>query len=272
MKQLLFISSLACSSVCYAQSAANESDSVNHRWEIGIAYNSVQAQMNQYLFDTWQVQSTNHYAALGDKHDKSYSVSVLPKYYIKNDLAFRIELGFTAINLNKDYNAVGDTLSQNQGQMFGLENVSKVGNIKQKIYRFIPGVEYTFLRKKFLTVYAGADFVFLFYDKVTWRDSVSLNDIPGRSTTYFSETPGGIATGAGVRIGLRAEITKRIAIGCEFTDQLLYYNLGGKQTGTMHYYYPNGTELDLSWSINNNSSKGVQFTKIIPSIHISARI
>lgn len=261
---LTFFSLCALSITGFAQ--IDTSSLTSRRWSVGLSYNSVEGQMNQFLLNTWQVPIANYYDVLGNKRDRSYSISVITKCRFKKNVAFRFECGLTAINLIKDYNAIGDTISQGQGQMFGLDNYTKHTLVKQNIIRIIPAIEYDFNLTNRLHAHLGSQLVFNYYLPLFWSDSVIVNDTPGRSAYYESKTPGGIACGIGFYGGVSILLSKSFSLGCEASTSVVYYAIGGKQEGIMNVYYPNSNAVNLTWTIDNNRSTGIQFTKIIPSI------
>ena len=80
----LFFSSFTC--VAFAQFLKEEP--LPSKWSVSVSINSVEAQMDQKLFDTWVFPIANYYAYFGDKHDKSLSLSVIPKYQINDDIGY----------------------------------------------------------------------------------------------------------------------------------------------------------------------------------------
>lgn len=248
----------------------SESDN-QYKWSISAAINSVEAQMDQKLFDTWVYPSVNYYGYYGDKQDKSLSLSIIPKYQITDDVLLRLEYGITNIDLRSHYNGIGDTVTQNQGHIGGTNNIIKDNIIQQKIYRYVAGIQWNFMKKKFIETYCGASLNYFHYSDMHWRDNIAIQSIPGRFTNYSATTPGGFATGIGAFSGFNIYLHKQISIGGEFSYSLLYYKLGGVQNGIVEQIYPaNPTEI-LNWTIYNNSSEGIQFSKVMPSLNITIR-
>ena len=242
------------------------------KWEIGLAYNSVEAQMDQKLFDTWVFPSANYYAYFGNKNDRSFSISAIPKYFLSDDVQLRCEFGFTNINMRSYYNGAGDTLSQNQGHIGATGSIIKQDTIQQKIFRFVPGIQWTLTRKKRVKSYGGISLCYNYYSKMHWGDFITSLPDTTRRTDYIATTKGGFQTGIGLFGGFTVRIYKQIYLGGELSYYLLYYKLGGIQKGEMINYYTSSATEVLLWSIYDNSSKGVQFSKVIPSFRLCIRI
>jgi hypothetical protein len=247
-----------------------------NKWSFSIAYNSVEAQMDQKLFDTWVGPSANYYAYYGDKKDKSYSFCIIPKYQIAKGVFLRFEFGITKIDLESHYNGSGDTTAQNQPILGSFDGIAD-GIIQQKIYRYCLGVQWNFIKVKFIEAYCGASFNYFNYKIMDWseyiEDGASVHQLPDyKNQTYKSTTPGGFAAGIGTLAGVNIYLTHCISLGGEFSYSLLYYKLGGVQSGvwdvyeniSSHYYHDH-----LVWSIHNNASEGIQFSKVMPSFKIS---
>lgn len=253
----------------------NEEDN-QYKWSISASINSVEAQMDQKLLDTWVFPSANYYAYFGDKQDNSLSLSVIPKYMIADDLLLRFEFGMTNIDLRMHYNGGGDTLTQNQGHIGSTADIIKEDIIQQKIYRYAAGLQWSFLNKKFIETYCGASLNYFHYSEMHWSDYI--NDITTLSpnynySQYTATTPGGFATGVGAFAGLNIYLHNRVSIGGEFSYSLLYYKLGGMQKGVYerHNSVWGSTYVYEHWQIYNNASKGIQFSKIMPSLNLTIR-
>lgn len=264
---LLFFSSLI--KLAFGQ-YISEPDN-QYKWSISSAINSVEAQMDQKLFDTWVAPSENYYAYYGNKQDKSFSFSIIPTYRITDDVQLRFEYGVTNIDLHSLFNGIGDTLSQNQGQALGSANVKGNNIIQQKIYRYIAGMQWNFMKKKFIETYCGASLNYFYYSEMHWWNYVSDNVIVGKSTNYVATTPGGFATGIGAFAGFNIYLNKRISLGGEFSYSLLYYKLGGTQNGTIESIQPASPTEILTWKNYNNSSEGIGFSKVMPSLNLTIR-
>jgi hypothetical protein len=194
-------------SFSFAQKDSLMGKEIIYKWRTTFAINSVEAQMDQQLLNTWLYPATNYYDNFGNKTNKSFSLSVIPKYYLNDNVWLRFELGVTYINLHSHYNGAYDTL--NPG---GINNTVK-STLKQTIYRFAPGVQWNFMKRKFFQPYCGASVYYLQYGKLYWDEYVSENGTAGRTTDYKTTTLGGFASGIGSFIGLNVYLNKRISVG-----------------------------------------------------------
>lgn len=263
----LFIVILLTPTLCRSQTFDEEKEKIQHKAEISFAMNSVDAQLNQALFDTWVFPSANYYGYFGNKNNRSYSFSVIPKYTLNEDWAFRIEIGFTAINLFSHFDGINDSLAQAAG-ISASSNITKIDTIQQNIYRFLPGVQYTFARKKNMNFYGGGGIFYLQYSKMHWADYITDNTTPDRYTNYIANTKGGFSAGLNLFGGLKLKFCTRFIVGTEIMYAISYYHLGGAQEGIMYSHFTNGSHITTPWSIADNSSKGIQFSKIMPSINM----
>jgi len=230
MKTKIIITAMFLSSLTYSAFAQFDKEATIHsKWSISASINSVEAQMDQKLFDTWVFPSANYYAYFGDKHDKSISVSVFPKYQIADDVLFRFEFGITNIDLRSHFDG-----SKNNGNSAGAAgavvnpDIIKDDIIQQKIYRFSPGIQWNFMKKKFIESYCGATINYFQYSKLYWSDYIEQISTT-KYTHWTANTHGGFATGIGAFAGVNIYLRKSISIGGEFAYALLYYNLGGEQ-------------------------------------------
>jgi hypothetical protein len=264
-KSALILMSFLLSSLCYAQKDSLMGKEIIYRWRTTIAINSVEAQMDQQLLNTWLYPSTNYYGNYGNKTNRSISMSIIPKYYLDDNKWLRFELGITYINLLSHYDGTFDTLAP------GGANTIVNSKLQQKIYRFSPGIQWNFKQIKFFQPYCGVSLYYLQYGKLNWEDNISDNSTPGRGTEYSTKTKGGFASGIGSFVGLNVFINKRISIGSEFSYSLLYSKIGGTEKGVQTDTFPNSPTYISNWSTENAGSKGIQFSKIMPSFNISFR-
>ena len=282
MKTKILLISMFLSSLTYtfAQLPTGQEEKNNYMWSIAAAINSTEAQMDQKLFDTWVFPSANYYSYFGDKHDKSLSLSVIPKYKITNDITLRFEFGITDIYLVSHYNGSADTFSQNQGQIHqtgtigSSSPITKIDTIRQNIYRYALGVQWNFMKRKFVESYCGASLYYLHYSEMHWSDYINDNTtlLPAYNYSHYTaSTPGGFATGIGFFAGANIYLHKRISVGGEFSYSLLYYKLGGLENGIYerHCSVWGANYIYSQWSIHNNASKGIQFSKVMPTFNIS---
>jgi hypothetical protein len=250
----------------YSQQNTGTAKNDNFKWEIAAAYNSVEAQIGQNVIDGWGAYPYSNLYYVGDKTNKSVSFSIIPKRVIKEDLLVRCEFGFTNIYLISHLNGVNDSGAAS------TQGLIKNDTLKQKIYRFVPGIQWNFLQKKSFCLYGGMSLNYSYYTKSYWKDNLKSSNpnIPDYDR-WEGVTPGGFAIGIGTFIGFDIRLTKRFSVGSSFSTALTYYKIGGSQTG-MHYAGPNLSTYPRAWSIENNVSSGIQFLKVMPSIQVAIKI
>ncbi len=218
--------------------------------------------MNQYVIDGWGAfPYTNLTGYFGDRKNKSFSFSIIPKYLVRDDVRLRCEFGFTNIHLISHFNGINDS-----GATGIQTNLIKDDTIQQKIFRLTPGIQWNFVKRKFLQAYCGFSANYQYYGKSYWKDNLKSNDSPDFDR-WTGVTPGGFAAGIGAFAGFNIYLLKRISIGSELSSSLVYYKLGGVQTG-MRYAGPNLSTYPRAWSIANNVASGIQFCTIMPSINV----
>jgi len=269
-----FLITLALTILCsfsFSQQDSLRRKEILPKWSFSAAINSVEAQMDQKLFDTWVFPSANYYSYFGNKHDKSVSLSILPKYRITDDITLRLEFGITNIDLVSHYDGIGDTTSHG-GHIGVTSNITKNDTIRQKIYKYAAGIQWSFVKKKYIESYCGTSLYYLSYSEMHWSDYIMDNlQTSGRGTNYIASTPGGFAAGMGAFAGFNIYLNKYIAVGGEFSYSILYYKLGGIESGVEENIYPASPTAIDHWKIYNNASKGIQFSKVMPSFHINFR-
>lgn len=256
---------LLFSSLTITAFAQLEKQEPKYKWSISASINSVEAQMDQKLFDTWVYPSANYYGYFGKKNDKSLSLSVIPKYRIADDILLRLEFGLTNIDLQSYYNGINDFNSNS-----AAANIIKIDTIRQKIYRFAYGIQWDFIKRKFIESYLGASLHYLYYSEMQWTDYIMDNSSKQYSRN-ISTTAGGFATGIGAFGGVNIYLHKNISIGGEFSYSLLYYKIGGLQNGIYQRTTNNVIDVNQNWAINNNASTGIQFSKVMPSLNLTIR-
>jgi hypothetical protein len=270
MKTKTLASAMFFSSLAYSVSGQSfDKQEMQHsKWSISMALNSVEAQINQQLVDTWVLPTSSYYSFFGNKNDKSISLSIVPKYQITEDIGLCFEASVTAINLKSHYDG-----SKDYGYLSAAvaDNITDV-SIEQKIYRVVPKIQWDFIEKKFIDSYCGFSASFLSYSKVYWQQNSNRVSSPSEYTNYTGTTVGGFASGIGTFAGINVHLCKGVSIGSEFSYSLLYYKLGGFQNGRTEKRIYTGAVDVVEWSIANNASKGLQFSKVMPSFHISFQL
>jgi hypothetical protein len=247
---------------CVAQSDSLKPER-KKSWAIGIALNSVEAQLNQFVIDGWgRFASSNISNYYADRKNKSYSFSISPEFTTSKNRIVRLEIGFTNINLMTYYNGINDSNATGAN-----ENLIKRDTLRQKIFRINPGIFWQLNHGRF-TVYGGFTANMTMYGRCNWIDHISAIDMPGSSEIWRGTIEGGFAAGAGIAAGFQVAICKSLIIGGEISSATVYYSLGGVHTGTRYTSVPTQAPTSRNWSVMNNKSNGLQFTKIIPSLNV----
>lgn len=255
--QLLFVlfGSLQQSTKLFAQS--------NSRVSISAAINSVEAQVGDPEWQSWGY-AKNNFNNNGAITNKSISVSIIPKYFISKEVLLRFEVGITNINMI------------NHSQLYDLTsnpNYSILADqsIEQKIYRFAPGLQWNFMKKKFIETYCGVTASYLHYADMTYKDYRETknmqNNVINDGYDNTSTATGGFAAGVGAFGGFNIYLNRHISLGAETSFSYLYKKIGNTFNTTGHSLV-NPTVIKTS-SMATNTYKGTQFSKVAPSFNIS---
>jgi len=248
------------SSLLYAQSE----DSKKTNWGIAVGINSTEAQIGTPEYASWGYAGGN-FKVFGDIVNKSFSVSIVPKYFIRNDILLRIEFGITKITMTNYYD--------NQASSAITTHSTQNQSIEQNIYRFVPGVQWSFMKKKFIESYFGITISYLRYNDMNYHNIYETKELPSNTTTFeFDDkgiATGGFAMGFGGFAGFNIYLEKHFSIGAEFSSALLYKKIGSGFSGeVVSQTIPNPPTTEV-YSYSTSSYKGFQFSKMLSSINIS---
>jgi hypothetical protein len=256
---LFFLSSFVLAQSNYKQ---------GNKWGCTIAVNDAHSQIPFLAGAALQIDADGNMIGGGDKTNNSYSLSIIPKYYINNDWVVRFEYGMTKIDL-KDKGGItsstGYLISPSYGQYYDT--------VEQEISRLAPSIQWNFFSNNKIQSYGGVSLIFIKYGAITrYSYSESRNVATdtlinwGRSSVNI---PGGNATGLGVFAGFNIYITKHLSLGAEFSSAMLHYNVGGGATNEYSdQSIPNPVES--ATQVGYESYKGTRFAKILSSFNISA--
>jgi hypothetical protein len=263
MKRLLLTKTILISfiSFSFAQTDSGQVKTKEFKWEISASINSVEAQIGDPLITSWDWAYQN-LVVLGNRTDKSFSFSIIPKYSIGDNVKLRCEFGMTNIYLTSHYNGVN-----NYNTNFP-DNLIKDDTIQQKAFRFVPGIQWTFIKKKFVEFHCGFSADYFYYGKMYWKDNLKDN-IPGDYDRWVGTTPGGFAVGTGAFAGFNIYPCKHISFGAEFSSTFLYYKIGGVQEGERIFHFSSAPATIREWRISDNVAKGTQFSKVMSSVNIT---
>jgi len=256
------------SSVTYSAFAQSEKE---NDFGLSVAMNSIQAQVAIPLMTRTGFISTGsgpiavdadgNIIALGNKIDNSFSWSIVPKYYINDDILLRFEFGVTNLKLKANYDEKG----------FLTHDLS-TKEINTTIFRYTPGFQWFFLRKKKIESYGGMTVSYINYKDLNINVYQESREIVTDTIQSWLEkketTPGGTAIGIGGLAGFNIYLHKRISLGAELSSSALYYKLGGVTTGENSEQVPPNPSYLYSNTFTN-SYKGFKISKIISSFNIS---
>lgn len=235
------------------------------RWDVSVSMNSVEAQIGDPLITSWDWAYQN-LVVFGNRTDRSLSFSIIPKYSIRDNVRLRCEVGLTNIYLTSHYNGIN-----NYNTNFP-NNLIKDDTIQQKMLRFSPGFEWSFIKKKIIESYCGFSANYISYGKMYWKDNLKDNTAPSDYDRWTGTTQGGFAAGIGAFAGFNIYCCKCISIGAEFSSALLYYKIGGIQKGQRFFQFSSSPATIREWKISDNVAKGTQYSKVMSSVNVTIRI
>lgn len=232
---------------------------------LSIAMNSIQAQVEIPLMTGTGivvVDADGNILTGGNRVDKSYSYSIIPKYHINNGIALRFEFGVTNLNLS----------SSSDSKYYSTHAISNT-EVKSKIFRYTPGFQWTFMKTKRLESYCGMTVSYINYQKLNINAYYEHRNLPTDTITDWEKsmatTPGGFAVGFGAFAGFNIYLHKHISLGAELSSSALYYKLAGTTTEESSGQVPPNPLSPTVTSTYSNSYKGFKISKIISSFNIS---
>lgn len=258
MKKALIALSLYVN-LAFGQSAGQE-----NKWGVSASINSIQAQVEVPVMTgtgALLVDADGNILSGGSRQDDSYSISIIPKYYLSEDFALRFEIGLTSLNLK----ATSDSKSAITHDLYSKQ-------VSSSIYRYNPGFQWMFFRKKRIEAYCGMSASYINYGKITskyYSESRNLFTDTIQSWHRVNEvTPGGFSVGIGGFSGFNIYLQKYISIGAELSSYAMYYKLGGQTTGENFEQVPRNP-IDQFTTSFTNSYRGFKISKVISSFNIS---
>ncbi|MCE9537683.1 MAG: hypothetical protein K8R85_00470 [Bacteroidetes bacterium] len=262
--KLYFI--LLFSSVAFPVYCQHENLNQKHKWGCSSVINSIEAQVGDPEKASWGYAYLNMFQNFNDKTNNSLSLSIIPKYFISDNLVLRFEFGVTNINMKSYF----DSNDKNNATTF---HSILIENIKQKIYRFIPGIQYNVLKKKSFEFFCGTTVSYFDYSAMEYTAHFEDRNLPNNTLVSVSDDKAtgtkGFAAGIGAFLGGNVYLHNRISLGVEFSSALLYYKIGGEWGGeSVHQNFPS-PPTTYAYKYSNSSYKGIQFSKILSSFNIS---
>src|ERR1035437_45681 len=108
---LLFASFTANAFAQFETNVPQFENGKGYKWGCALAINSTEALIGNPLYDSWGYATGNFFRNFGDITDKSLCLSIIPKYYINDNLLLRFEFGMTNIDLLSYYDNNANLLS-----------------------------------------------------------------------------------------------------------------------------------------------------------------
>lgn len=252
---LLIIFQFLFTAALIAQENQNEKN--EHKWGLSVAINSVDAQIGDPERTSWGFEPLY----ISDKVEKSFSFSIIPKYFIRGDILLRVEFGLTNLDFtyNQDYKDINHTITNQSAQ--------------QKIYRCLPSIQWNFMQKNNIEFNCGSSLYFLNYSSMNYNQYSEIRQLTTDTLSFWANTDaifqGGFAIGSGIFTGVNFYLQKRFSVGVEFSSALLYYKLGGQYYLKNVYQSIPNPPVTLPEATYSSSFKGLQFSKIFASFNIS---
>ena len=263
----MFFSSLTYS---FAQLPTAQEKENNYTWGCSVAINDANAQVG-YMNDAGLTSGTwGSIFNSGNRKDNSLSLSITPKYFINENILVRFEFGWAKIDL-KNFVTTTSSTSFTPTSNYQLT----YDTLGQKAYRYVPGIEWVCYKKKNIGLYCGFLIPIIKYSDITRTQYTEQRNVSTDTLTYWNKQqvniPGGFAVGTGSLLGFDIYFGKYISLGAEFSSALLYYKVGGEVTyESTGQSIPNPAFKEID--SYPDSYKGIKFSKILSSIHISISI
>lgn len=202
MKTLAITVSAIFFGLSFSYAQADKEKDEKYKWGCAVTLNSTEAQIDEPLQATWAFTIIN-----GDKKSRSYSLSVIPKYHLNNDLVLRFEIGITKLDIIVDW----DYIDANHTIVHQA--------ILQEIYRYSPGIQWNFLNTRRFELFGGINLPYYNYKKWHYENTGQINRYPIDTMLSWNhveiEHPSGYATGIGAFAGINVFIIKHLSFGVE---------------------------------------------------------
>ncbi|PCJ82764.1 MAG: hypothetical protein COA57_13040 [Flavobacteriales bacterium] len=157
--------------------------------------------------------------ALNTPKDANGNDMLLLRYYIKDDLSFRLGLG---INANGTKYSTLDSV--------GTTQVQWDSTFKKTDFFIAPGIEKHLLSTEKLDAYVAAYVEIGLLGKSTMSSKTVTTDTTGTGTrTINAEMPGGWLLSENIVVGLNYFFTKKLSIGAEYGLGLVTSFTGGER-------------------------------------------
>jgi hypothetical protein len=252
----------------YSQTSNDKEIKNNHyKWGVSFVMNSVYSQLG-YINETGLTSgiwgSNYNY---GKRKDNSLSLSLIPTFNVNENFSIRMEFGWTKIDINNNLTAKPPTINLNN-QNYGVGN----DQINQRIFRYVPGVQFFLLKRKWIESYCGIILPFIAYSNIERKLETEQRNIDTDTLVSWNnehvKIPGGKSFGIGTIGGFSIYLTKHLSIGAEFSCSFLYSKIGGEVNyETSGQSFPNPPYIESKTFLD--SFEGIKFSKIQSSLNIS---
>lgn len=256
------------SNACFAQSDSIKSlnEVLKHKWGCSVAFNSIHGQIGFFQFSSGAsgsqfMDSDGNLISNGNKRDNSFSISIVPKYSITNNFQFRFEFGITKLNKSSNYNA----------KYFNTHQITTQA-IKCDIYRYITGIQFNIIKKKWIELYCGVTSYNLIYNTLVYNIYSEYRVLPKDTLSHWVQSketiPGGLSFGFGGLLGFNVYLKNFISLGFETTSAILYSKIDGEVINrNTSQVIPN--PIATTEDKYDTSYKGIQISKMVTSLNIS---
>lgn len=204
----------------------------------------------------------------GERNDNSYSISIIPKYFLNKDLFVRIEFGITKID---EYKTI--TVSSTSGAIYSSTYPISNETIEQKSNSYIPGIQWNVFTDTKIGMHIGVSLPYNHYSDLIYNGLFNIRntatDTLISSNKISITVPGGYSLGIGAVAGFDFYLLKNISVGAEFSNAFIYYNIGGNVTNVYNYLFPSSNSGE---AITPEYYKGMRLEKIFSSFNITINI
>ncbi|HKR03251.1 MAG TPA: hypothetical protein VJY62_01340 [Bacteroidia bacterium] len=246
----------------FAQSASPK----KYKWGLSVAINDAHSQIAFLGGTALAMDAEGNMVSGGEKTNKSYSLSIIPKYFINDEWLIRFEYGITQINLT-NFNTVTSS-----GLYASIHYPLLHDTIKQKINRFVAGAQFNFFKNKIIESYGGVNIPYIKYSAITRHTYTDQRNVATDTLMYSyienKNIPGGYAAGLGVFAGFNVHVFKHVSLGAEFSSALLHYKVGGASIYESSVQIAPGPFQTTRYEYNE-SYKATRFTKILASFNLT---
>ncbi|HTL80568.1 MAG TPA: DUF3575 domain-containing protein [Bacteroidia bacterium] len=261
MKNLVLSSMLLLfSTVCISQA------DLQRKWGLAFSLNSIQSQIEVPIAATggagMAIDANGNFTDSGDKTDNSLSCSIVPKYFLNNDVCLRFEFGITNLNMKNHYDS---------RQTSNPRNIHDE-SFQEKIYRYLPGIQWFFFKKKVVESFCSLNLCYIKYGSSIYNSYNEYRDQTTDTVQYWGNSnekmQSGVAGGLCVSTGCNFYLKKHISFGVEISSAMLYYKTGGQINDVRSGQVIPNPIITVS-DTYTDSFKGLRLSKLMSSFNVS---